>query len=185
MWHSCLVGSRNCITPHSPTLSRAWLHCRLHCSTNDAAVACSGSARRRSSARRRRASSPSSFRATDLPLVGPTCDTVAEFKLNDPDAPDGPDVRRTAPVFNERSPRYRAKQDFVYVSATSTLTITIYDQPGLLEFSNLLKLGRKSDTPLGKVRIHVKDVAKIGHLKDSFPLQARFPSNIARPRRHC
>ena len=109
-------------------------------------------------------------RCTDLPLVGSTCDSVVEFKLADPDAPDGPDIRKTAPIFNERSPRFRVKQDFVYVSATSMLTMTVFDQPGLFEFSNIVKLGRKSDTPLGKVRIPVKDVAKTGRLKDAYPL---------------
>lgn len=110
-------------------------------------------------------------RCTDLPLVGSTCDSYIELKLTDPDGPEGPDIRKGEVIFNERSPRFRCEQDFVYVSATSILTLTVYDQPGLFELSNVLKLGRKKDKPLGKVRIHVKDVAKAGRIKDAFPLQ--------------
>ena len=111
------------------------------------------------------------YRCTDLPAVGKSTDSYIECKLNDPDNPDGPDTRTTPTVFNEHSPRFRFKSDFVYVSATSTLTMTVFDHPDKLELSNIVKLGRKSDTPLGKVRIHVRDVAKAGRVKDSFPLQ--------------
>lgn len=110
-------------------------------------------------------------RCTDLPLVGSTCDSYIELKLTDPDGPDDADVRRSEVIFNERSPRFRCQQDFVYVTATSTLTLTVYDQPGLFELKNLVKLGRSKDKPLGKVRIHVKDVAKAGRIKDAYPLQ--------------
>jgi Ca2+-dependent lipid-binding protein len=110
-------------------------------------------------------------RCTDLPLVGPTCDSYVELRLSDPDNPNGPDICKSEVVLNERSPRYRCKKDFVYVSATSTLTLTVYDVPGMMEMSNIMKLGQKADTSLGKVVIHVRDVARAGRLKDSFPLQ--------------
>ena len=63
------------------------------------------------------------YRCIDLPLVGKTCDSFIELKLSDPDNSDPPDTRRTGTVFNERSPRFRYKSDFVYISATSTLTL--------------------------------------------------------------
>jgi Ca2+-dependent lipid-binding protein len=103
--------------------------------------------------------------------AGKNCNSYVEFKLSDPDSPEGPDIRKTATILNERSPRFRAKQDFVYVSATSMLTLTVYDAVGALEMANIVRLGRKADTPLGKVRIPVKDVAKTGRIKDAFPLQ--------------
>lgn len=110
------------------------------------------------------------YRCVDLPLVGKSCDSYVELRLNDPDNPDGPDVRRSSTVLNERSPRYRFKSDFVYVSATSTLTLSVYDHPDKLELSNIVRLGTKSDELMGKVRIHVRDVAKAGRVKDQFPL---------------
>jgi hypothetical protein len=93
-----------------------------------------------------------------------------ELRLSDPDNPSGPEISKSEVVYNERSPRYRCKKEFVYISANSTLTLTVYDMPGLFEMSNIIKLGQKPDSPLGKVRIHVKDVARAGRLKDSFPL---------------
>jgi hypothetical protein len=90
-------------------------------------------------------------------------------KLTDPDSPGGPELRTTEVVINEASPRFRAKFDFVYVSATSMLTLTVYEKAGFLD--NLLKLSKKEDDVLGKVRIPVKDIVKTGRLKDAFPLQ--------------
>lgn len=103
--------------------------------------------------------------------AGKNCNSYVEFKLSDPDSPEGPDIRKTATILNERSPRFRSKQDFVYVSATSMLTMTVYDAVGALDVANIVRLGRKADTPLGKIRIPVKDVAKTGRVKDAFPLQ--------------
>eukprot|EP00892_Ulva_mutabilis_P003246 jgi/Ulvmu1/1293/UM011_0017.1 len=110
-------------------------------------------------------------RCTDLPVGSKGTNSYVEVKLMDPDSPEGPDARRTAVVINEASPRFREKFDFVYVSATSMLTLTVFEKVGALDVGNILKLGRKEDEMLGKVRIPVKDVVKPGRLKDAFPLQ--------------
>lgn len=110
-------------------------------------------------------------RCTDLPVGQKGTNSYVEVKLMDPDSPEGPDVRRTDVVLNEQSPRFRSKFDFVFVSATSMLTLTVFEKTGALDVGNLLKLGRKEDEMLGKVRIPVKDVVKPGRLKDAFPLQ--------------
>jgi Ca2+-dependent lipid-binding protein len=96
------------------------------------------------------------YRCVDLPLVGKTCDSYVELKLTDPDNPDSAETRKTPTVFNERSPRYRFNTDFVYVSATSTLMLHVYDHPDKLELGNIVKLGMKSDTVLGKARAYAQ-----------------------------
>lgn len=110
-------------------------------------------------------------RCTDLPVGPKGTNSYVEVKLTDPDSPEGPDVRRTDVVLNEASPRFRDKFDFVYVSATSMLTLSVFEKTGALDVKNIIKLGRKEDELLGKVRVAVKDVVKPGRLKDAFPLQ--------------
>lgn len=110
-------------------------------------------------------------RCTDLPVGPKGTNSYVEVKLMDPDSPEGPDERRTEVILNEQSPRFRAAFDFVYVSATSMLTLTVFEKTGALDMKNIIKLGRKEDEMLGKVRIPVKDVVKPGRLKDAFPLQ--------------
>lgn len=66
------------------------------------------------------------MRCMDLPVVSSSCDSYVEMKLTDPDAKQ-PDVRKSEVVLNEPSPRYRQKFEFVSISATSMLTVTVSD----------------------------------------------------------
>lgn len=63
------------------------------------------------------------------------------MKLLDPDSPEGPESHNTDVVINEQSPRFRAKFDFVYISATSMLTLTVYEKAGV--WDSVMKLGKK------------------------------------------
>jgi len=72
---------------------------------------------------------------------------------------------------NDTSPRFREKFDFVYVSATSMLTLTCYDKPGLFELSSMLKPWAKENVPLGRVRVAVRDVVRAQRVKDIFALR--------------
>ena len=116
-------------------------------------------------------------RCADLPIVNGSCDSFVELKITDPEQ-TLPDIRRTEVVYNETSPKFRLKFDFVYISATSMLTATVYDRPKLLDMSSILKPFGKEDIPLGKVRIPIKDVVKAGRVKDAFPLQEAEQGDI-------
>ena len=59
----------------------------------------------------------------------------------DPDSPEGPEVHSTEVVINEQSPRFRAKFDFVYISATSMLTLTVFEKAGM--WDSVMKFGKK------------------------------------------
>ena len=64
-------------------------------------------------------------------------DTFVELELHDPDKADV-ELQRTSVIMNEESPRWGEKFDFVMVSATSTLDLTVYDKQGF--FDNLLSV---------------------------------------------
>lgn len=59
----------------------------------------------------------------------------------DPDSPEGPEMHNTEVVINEQSPRFRAKFDFVYISATSMLTLTVFEKAGM--WDSVMKFGKK------------------------------------------
>lgn len=85
---------------------------------------------------------------------------------------------QTEVVMNDPSPRFRQKFDFVYISATSMLTLTCFDKPGLFELSSMLKPWAKEDVAMGKVRISVKDVVRSGRIKDVFALKEAESGDI-------
>ncbi|KAL4442698.1 hypothetical protein ABPG77_006692 [Micractinium sp. CCAP 211/92] len=102
-------------------------------------------------------------------------DTYATISLYDPLRTPIPNIEyRTEVVLNEDSPRYNFKTDFVNISAASSLTITIYDNPGAMAALTSLKvpfLQKAKPKPLGKVRIVVADVATEGRISERYPLQ--------------
>lgn len=102
-------------------------------------------------------------------------DTYATITLYDPHRSPIPNIEhRTEVVLNEDCPRYNFKTDFVNISAASSLTITIYDNPGAMAALTSLKvpfLQKAKPKPLGKVRIAVADVATEGRISERYPLQ--------------
>ena len=64
-------------------------------------------------------------------------DTFVELELHDPEKADV-ELQRTSVIMNEDNPRWGEKFDFVMVSATSTLDLTVYDKQGF--FDNLLSV---------------------------------------------
>jgi hypothetical protein len=78
------------------------------------------------------------YQIVALPNVVSFC---MQVKLLDPDSPEGPDTRDSEVIINEQSPRFRAKFDFVYISATSMLTLTVYEKSGV--WDSVMKLGKK------------------------------------------
>lgn len=102
-------------------------------------------------------------------------DTYVQVRLYDPYRLPVPDmIFRTKVEFNEDSPRYNFKTDFVNISAASVLTLTIHAVPGLMESLTSLKipfLSKKSDKVLGRVRIPLTNVVSEGRVKDVYPLQ--------------
>lgn len=98
-------------------------------------------------------------------------DTYATIKLYDPNRLPIPDIeRRSAVVFNESSPRYNMKVDFVNVSAASTVTITIFAAPGLMDHLTKIPFKKKQAKVLGKVRIPASSIVKEESIVSVFPL---------------
>ncbi|GBF88447.1 hypothetical protein Rsub_01160 [Raphidocelis subcapitata] len=84
------------------------------------------------------------------------------------------DERKTSrAIYNDTSPRWNDKFDFVMVSAGSMLTLNVWDKTSALEMATSFKLSkaRFQDRLVGRVTIPVSDVVRNGHLKDSFALQ--------------
>ncbi|KAL4424265.1 hypothetical protein ABPG75_001566 [Micractinium tetrahymenae] len=102
-------------------------------------------------------------------------DTYATITLYDPHRTPIPNIEyRTEVVLNEDCPRYNFKTDFVNISAASSLTITIFNNPGAIAALTSLKvpfLQKAKPKPLGKVRIAVADVATEGRISERYPLQ--------------
>ena len=76
-----------------------------------------------------------------------------ELELHDPEK-DDVELQRSSVMMNEENPRWGEKFDFVMVSATSTLELTVYDKQGF--FDNLLSvkaltgdLGHQADQEFG------------------------------------
>jgi hypothetical protein len=99
------------------------------------------------------------------------CDTFATVKLYDPNRLPIPDIeQRTAVVPNEASPRYNFKTDFVNITAASSLTVSLFSSPGLMDhLTKIPFIGSKSKA-LGKVRIPLKDVVMEGAMSGVYPL---------------
>ena len=64
-------------------------------------------------------------------------DTFVELELHDPEKADV-ESQRSSVIMNEDNPRWGEKFDFVMVSATSALDLTVYDKQGF--FDNLLSV---------------------------------------------
>lgn len=107
--------------------------------------------------------------------LGEATDTFAVLRLYDPHRLPVPDIEvRTKVEVNEDSPRYNFRTDFVNISASSVLTLSVYKQPGMMAALTSLKvpfLQKAEAKPLGKVRIPVNTVIKDGRVKDIYPLQ--------------
>lgn len=76
-------------------------------------------------------------------------------------------------MYNDKSPRWGDKFDFVMVSAGSVLNINVWDKTSPWEMVASLKLSKSrfQDKPMGRVTIPVADVVRNGHLRDTWALQ--------------
>lgn len=101
-------------------------------------------------------------------------DTYATVTLYDPNRTPIPNIEhRTETVFNEDCPRYNFRTDFVNVSAASSITIVVYDNPGAMAALTSLKvpfLQKAKAKMLGRVRVELGDVVKEGKIADRYPL---------------
>ena len=99
------------------------------------------------------------------------CDTFATVKLYDPNRLPIPDIeQRTAVVPNEASPRYNFKTDFVNITAASSLTVSLFSSPGLMDHLTKIPFRGSKIKPLGKVRIPLLDVVMEGAISGVYPL---------------
>jgi len=98
-------------------------------------------------------------------------DTFATVKLYDPNRLPIPDIeQRTAVVPNEASPRYNFKTDFVNITAASSLTVSLFSSPGLMDHLTKIPFRGSKIKALGKVRIPLKDVVMEGAISGVYPL---------------
>lgn len=99
------------------------------------------------------------------------CDTFATVKLYDPNRLPIPDIeQRTAVVPNEATPRYNFKTDFVNITAASSLTVSLFSSPGLMDHMTKIPFIGSKSKALGKVRIPLKDVVMEGAMSGVYPL---------------
>jgi len=107
--------------------------------------------------------------------LGESLDSFVTLRLYDPYRLPIPDMEvKTHVELNEPSPRFNFKTDFVNISASSVLTLTVYKQPGMMSALTSLKvplLQKAKPEALGKVRLPLEDVVREGRVKDVFPLQ--------------
>ena len=59
-------------------------------------------------------------------------DPFVEMELDDP-VSEHNEVHTSPIIMNEASPRWNQKYDYIMISATSTLTATVYDKQGLFD----------------------------------------------------
>ena len=104
-----------------------------------------------------------------------------ELSLLDP-ATGVPQKQWSATWNNEPNPRWGEKFDFVNVSATSILTINVWDKKGMMEaaFAALkgLTLKRVMTEKIGSLRLRVDEVARNRRIKDEWALQETQKGDI-------
>jgi hypothetical protein len=74
---------------------------------------------------------------------------------------------------NEAAPRFNFRADFVNVSPAAVLTLTVFEQPGLLASLTSLRvplLMRAAPKAVGRVRLPLAAVAAAGRVRDVYPL---------------
>ena len=107
-------------------------------------------------------------------LAQPT-DSYVTLRLYDPHRLPVPDIiTKTKVEMNEASPRFNFITDFVNISASSVLTLTIFNQPGAMSALTSLRvplLQKAAPKPLGKVRVPLDQVVREGRVNTIFPLQ--------------
>lgn len=59
-------------------------------------------------------------------------DPFVELELDDP-VVENNEVHTSPIIMNEPSPRWNVKYDYIMISATSTVTATVYDKQGLFD----------------------------------------------------
>ena len=119
-------------------------------------------------------------KARNLAATGQV-DPFVELSLLDP-AIGVPQKQWSATWNNEPNPRWGEKFDFVNVSATSILTINVWDKKGLMEaaFAALkgLTLKRVMTEKIGSLRLRVEEVARNRRIKDEWALQETQKGDI-------
>ena len=107
-------------------------------------------------------------------LSEPT-DCYVHVRLYDPHRLPVPDMEaRTKVEVNEASPKFNFKTDFVNISASSVLTLTVFAQQGTMAALSSLKLPflqKAKPKSLGKVRIPLEDVTREGRVVGIYALQ--------------
>lgn len=102
-------------------------------------------------------------------------DSYVHLKVYDPFRLPIPDMEaKTKVEMNEASPKFNFKTDFVNISASSVLTLTVFAQKGSMAALTSLKvpfLQKAKPEQLGRVRIPLEDVAREGRVTDVFALQ--------------
>lgn len=101
-------------------------------------------------------------------------DPFVEMELDDP-VSEHNEVHTSAIIMNEASPRWNQKYDYIMISATSTLTATVYDKQGLFDGIFALPkvlLGKKPQGKrrLGFIKIDVADVVENRRITDTWAL---------------
>eukprot|EP00882_Tetradesmus_deserticola_P000469 GHRQ01000515.1.p1 GENE.GHRQ01000515.1~~GHRQ01000515.1.p1 ORF type:complete len:388 (+),score=145.62 GHRQ01000515.1:58-1164(+) len=88
--------------------------------------------------------------------------------------------QRSRTVYNESSPRFNEKFDFIMVPASSVLLVTVWDQTTVAEAVVSLSLSRERfrDQVLGRVKVPVLDVAAAGRVRSSWPLQGAMMGEL-------
>lgn len=101
-------------------------------------------------------------------------DTFAVMTLYDPHRKPIPSIEyRTDVVMNEDCPRYNLRKDFVNVSAASSLSVVVYEQPGTMDALASLKvpfLQKAKPKVIGRMRVLASDVVREGRIRDQWPL---------------
>ncbi|WIA39496.1 hypothetical protein OEZ86_005594 [Tetradesmus obliquus] len=114
------------------------------------------------------------FKASKLATPGSLTnpDAYVEMLLVDCDPRRPSETQKTSVKFNDNTPRWCETFDFVMISAGSVLTLSVVNKTGILDATLSLKLSKSrfQDQLLGKLQIPVADVARNGHLKDTWPL---------------
>jgi len=119
-------------------------------------------------------------KARNLAATGQV-DPFVELSLLDP-ATGVPQKQWSATWNNEPNPRWGEKFDFVNVSATSILTVNVWDKKGIMEaaFAALkgLTLKRVMTEKIGSLRLRVDEVARNRRIKDEWALQETQKGDI-------
>lgn len=108
-------------------------------------------------------------------------DPFVELSLFDP-ATGGSKKQTSATWNNEPNPKWGEKFDFVNISATSVLTVTVWDKKGMLESVvnavKSLSTARAMNEKIGVVRLRVDEIARNRRIKDEWALQETQKGDI-------